>query len=48
MTKQVRHGKPVASDSSESMTVNRQGEVTTVEFESGEHYESFDSLIFGG
>ncbi|MEE4605415.1 MAG: hypothetical protein V2J65_29320 [Desulfobacteraceae bacterium] len=41
-------GKPVASDSSESMTVNRQGDVTTVEFESGEHYEIFDTLIFGG
>lgn len=41
-------GKPVASDSSESMTVTRQGDVTTVKFESGEHYEIVDALIFGG
>lgn len=41
-------GKPLASDSSESMTVTRQGDVTTVKFDSGEHYEIFDALIFGG
>jgi hypothetical protein len=40
--------KPVASDSSESMTVTRQGDITTVKFESGEHYEFFDALISGG
>jgi len=41
-------GKPVTSDSSESMTVTRQGDVTIVKFNSGEHYEIFDALIFGG
>ena len=41
-------GKPVASDSSESMAVTRQGDVTTVKFDSGEHYEIVDALIFGG
>jgi len=41
-------GKPVASDSSEKMTVTRKGEVTTVKFESGEFYEIPDLLIFGG
>jgi bacterioferritin (cytochrome b1) len=41
-------GKPIASDSSESMTVTRQGDVTTVKFDSGESYEIFDSIIFGG
>jgi hypothetical protein len=30
------------------MTVTRQGDVTTVKFDSGEHYEIFDALIFGG
>jgi hypothetical protein len=41
-------GKPVVSDSFESMTVTRQGDVTTVKFGSGEHYEIVDALIFGG
>ena len=41
-------GKPVVSDSSESMAVTRQGDVTTVKFDSGEHYEIVDGLIFGG
>jgi hypothetical protein len=41
-------GKPVASDSYESMAVTRQGDVTTVKFDSGEHYEIVDALIFGG
>jgi hypothetical protein len=41
-------GKPVASDSSEKMTVTRQGDVTTVKFESGEYYEIVDAMIFGG
>ena len=41
-------GKPVTSDSSESMTVTRQGDVTIVKFNSGEHYEIVDALIFGG
>jgi hypothetical protein len=41
-------GKPVASDSSEKMTVTRQGDVTTVKFESGEFYEIVDAMIFGG
>jgi hypothetical protein len=41
-------GKPVASDSSEKMTVTRQGDVTTVKFESGEFYEIVDALVFGG
>ena len=41
-------GKPVASDSFESMTVTRQGDVTTVKFDSGERYEIVDALIFGG
>ena len=41
-------GKPVASDSFESMTVTRQNDRTTVKFDSGEHYEIFDALIFGG
>jgi hypothetical protein len=41
-------GKPVASDSFEKMTASRQGDVTTVTFESGERYEIFDALIFGG
>ena len=41
-------GKPVASDSSEKMTVTRQGDVTTVKFESGESYEIVDAMIFGG
>ena len=42
------NGTPVASDSSEKMTVTRQGDVTTVKFESGESYEIVDALIFGG
>jgi len=41
-------GKPVASDSSDKMTVTRQGDVTTVKFESGEYYEIVDALIIGG
>jgi hypothetical protein len=41
-------GKPVASDSSEKMTVTRQGDVTTVKFASGEFYEIPDAFIFGG
>lgn len=41
-------GKPVASDSSESMTVTRKEDVTTVKFDSGEFYEIVDALIFGG
>ena len=41
-------GKPVASDASTSMTVTRQGDITTITFESGEHYEIIDALIFGG
>ena len=41
-------GKPVASDSSEKMTVTRRGDVTTVKFESGEYYEIVDAMIFGG
>ena len=41
-------GKPVASDASEKMTVTRNGEVTTVKFESGGFYEIPDLLIFGG
>ena len=41
-------GKPVASDSSEAMTYTRQGDVTTVTFESGERYEIPDALITGG
>jgi hypothetical protein len=41
-------GKPVASDSSEKMTVTRQGDVTVVKFESGEYYEIVDAMIFGG
>jgi hypothetical protein len=41
-------GKPVASDSFEKMTVTRQGDVTTVKFESGEFYEIVDAMIFGG
>ena len=41
-------GKPVASDSSEKMTVTRQGDVTIVTFESGESYEIVDALVIGG
>jgi hypothetical protein len=41
-------GKPVASDSSEKMTVTRKGDVTVVKFESGEYYEIVDAMIFGG
>jgi hypothetical protein len=41
-------GKPVASDSSESMTVSRQDGITTVKFNSGEQYEIIDALVFGG
>jgi hypothetical protein len=41
-------GKPVASDSSEKMTVTRKGDVTTVKFESGEYYEIVDALVIGG
>ena len=41
-------GKPVASDSPEKMTVTRQGDVTTVKFESGEYYEIVDALVIGG
>ncbi len=42
------NGKPVASDSFESMAVTRQNDVTTVKFDSGELYEIVDALIFGG
>ena len=41
-------GKPVASDSSEKLTFTRQGDVTTVKFESGESYEIPDAFIIGG
>jgi hypothetical protein len=41
-------GKPVASDSFESIAVTRQNDVTTVKFDSGELYEIIDALIFGG
>jgi len=41
-------GKPVASDASDKMTFTRQGEVTTVRFESGEFYEIPDPLVIGG
>jgi len=41
-------GKPAASDSSEKMTFTRNGDVTTVKFESGESYEIVDALIIGG
>ena len=41
-------GKPVASDSSDAMTVTRKGDVTTVTFESGESYDIVDALIIGG
>jgi hypothetical protein len=41
-------GKPVASDSSEKMTFTRQGDVTTVKFESGESYDIPDAFIIGG
>jgi hypothetical protein len=41
-------GKPVASDSAETMTVTRKGDVTVVKFESGEYYEIVDALVFGG
>jgi hypothetical protein len=41
-------GKPVASDSSEKMTVARKGDTTIVTFESGEYYEIVDALVFGG
>jgi hypothetical protein len=37
-----------ASDSSETMTFTRQGDVTTVKFESDESYEIVDALIIGG
>jgi hypothetical protein len=30
------------------MTVTRQGDVTTVKFESGEYYEIVDALVIGG
>ncbi|MGE5199732.1 MAG: hypothetical protein ACM3H9_08830, partial [Rhodospirillaceae bacterium] len=41
-------GKPVASDSSEKMTVTRRGDITVVTFESGEFYEIVDAMVFGG
>jgi hypothetical protein len=41
-------GKPVASDSFEKMAVTRQGDVTTVGFESGDSYQIPDAFIFGG
>jgi hypothetical protein len=30
------------------MTVTRKGDITVVTFESGEFYEIFDAMIFGG
>ena len=41
-------GKPVASDSSQPMTVSRKGDVTVVKFESGEFYEIIDAMVSGG
>jgi hypothetical protein len=41
-------GKPVASDSMETMTLTRQGDVTTVTFESGESHQIPDALVIGG
>lgn len=41
-------GKPVASDSSQPMTVSRKGDSTVVKFESGEFYEIVDAMVFGG
>ena len=41
-------GKPVASDSMEKMTVTRQGDVTTVKFDSGEWHAIPDPFVIGG
>ena len=41
-------GKPVVSDSAEPMTFTRQGDVTTVKFESGERHEIPDAFVVGG
>jgi hypothetical protein len=41
-------GKPVASDSMEKMTSTRQGDETTVTFESGEYHQIPDALVIGG
>jgi hypothetical protein len=41
-------GTPVASDAPEKMTVTRQGDVTLVQFESGERYEIPDAMVGGG
>ena len=41
-------GKPVASDSPSPLTSSRQGDVTTVTFDTGERYEIPDALVSGG
>lgn len=41
-------GKPVVSDSSETMTAVRQGDITVVTFESGERHEIPDAFVLGG
>jgi len=41
-------GKPVVSDSAGTMTSTRQGDTTTVTFESGERHEIPDAFVFGG
>ena len=40
--------KPVASDSPSPLTSSRQGDVTTVTFDTGERYEIPDALVSGG
>lgn len=41
-------GKPAATDSAETFTTTRKGDVTIVKFDSGEFYEIVDALVFGG
>ncbi len=41
-------GTPVASDSMDKMTATRQGDETTVKFESGEYHTIPDAFVAGG
>lgn len=41
-------GKPVAADAMDKMTVTRQGDETTVTFESGEYHTIPDAFVIGG
>jgi hypothetical protein len=41
-------GQPVASDSTDPLTVTRQDDVTTVKLGADERYEIPDALVTGG